>query len=144
MSAGLPSGDWWVAGPAVAEAEDADVELDEEVERFCTGRGLWPGLGGLADRRDHDGAGCADQGAVLTARRAAAGAAVAGAAASARASDVITAAAAAARVARVICACLMGFPLARFLRSLMRPQDMGHSFTADCRRRNTPARLESP
>jgi hypothetical protein len=42
LSAGLPGADWWVAGAAVAEAEDADVELDE-VQRFCTERGLWPG-----------------------------------------------------------------------------------------------------
>ena len=32
LSAGLPGADWWVAGAAVAVAEDADVELDE-VER---------------------------------------------------------------------------------------------------------------
>jgi hypothetical protein len=43
LSAGLPGADWWVAGPTVAKAEDADVELDE-VERFCTEHGLWPGL----------------------------------------------------------------------------------------------------
>jgi hypothetical protein len=43
LSAGLPGADWWVAGPAVAEAEDADVELDE-VGRFCTEHGPWPGL----------------------------------------------------------------------------------------------------
>jgi hypothetical protein len=41
LSAGLPGADWWVSGAAVAEAEDADVELDE-VERFCTEHGLWP------------------------------------------------------------------------------------------------------
>jgi hypothetical protein len=41
LSAGLPGADWWVAGAAVASAEDADVELDE-VERFCTEHGLWP------------------------------------------------------------------------------------------------------
>ena len=40
-SAGLPGADWWVAGPTVAEAEDADVEL-AEVERFCTEHRLWP------------------------------------------------------------------------------------------------------
>lgn len=40
LSAGLPSADWWVAGAAVARAEDADVELDE-VERFYTERDLW-------------------------------------------------------------------------------------------------------
>jgi hypothetical protein len=39
LSAGLPGADWWVAGPAVATAEDADVELDE-VGRFCTEHGL--------------------------------------------------------------------------------------------------------
>jgi hypothetical protein len=43
LSAGLPGADWWVAGAAVAKAEDADVEL-AEVERFYTGLGLWPGL----------------------------------------------------------------------------------------------------
>lgn len=43
LSAGLPGADWWVAGAAVAKAEDADVELDE-VGRFCTQHGLWPGL----------------------------------------------------------------------------------------------------
>lgn len=41
LSAGLPGADWWVAGAAVAEAVDADVELDE-VERFCTQHGLLP------------------------------------------------------------------------------------------------------
>jgi hypothetical protein len=41
LSAGLPGADWWVAGPAVAKPEDADVELDE-VDRFCTEHGLWP------------------------------------------------------------------------------------------------------
>jgi hypothetical protein len=43
LSAGLPGADWWVAGAAVATADDADVELDE-VERFCTEHGLSPGL----------------------------------------------------------------------------------------------------
>jgi hypothetical protein len=42
LSAGLAGSDWWVAGPAVSVAEDADVELDE-VERFCTEHQLWPG-----------------------------------------------------------------------------------------------------
>jgi hypothetical protein len=42
LSAGLPGADWWVAGAAVARAENADVELDE-VGRFCTEHGLWPG-----------------------------------------------------------------------------------------------------
>lgn len=41
VSAGLPGADWWVEGPAVAEAEEAEVEL-AEVERFCTEYGLWP------------------------------------------------------------------------------------------------------
>jgi len=40
LSAGLPGADWWVAGGAVASAEDADVELDE-VEQFYTERDLW-------------------------------------------------------------------------------------------------------
>jgi hypothetical protein len=40
LSAGLPGADWWVAGAAVARAEDARVELDE-VERFFTERDLW-------------------------------------------------------------------------------------------------------
>jgi hypothetical protein len=30
-------------GAAIARAEDAEVELDD-VERFCTERGLWAGL----------------------------------------------------------------------------------------------------
>lgn len=41
-SAGLPGADWWVAGSAVTEAADAEVDL-EEVSRFCTEHGLWPG-----------------------------------------------------------------------------------------------------
>jgi hypothetical protein len=40
LSAGLPGADWWVAGLAVASADDADVELDE-VERLYTERDLW-------------------------------------------------------------------------------------------------------
>jgi hypothetical protein len=39
LSAGLPGADWWVAGPVVTKAEDADVELDE-VELFRTEHGL--------------------------------------------------------------------------------------------------------
>lgn len=39
-SAGLPGAEWWVAGPAVERAEDADVDLDA-VEQFFTGLGLW-------------------------------------------------------------------------------------------------------
>src|SRR5690349_1771755 len=33
VSAGLPGAEWWVAGPAVGRAEDANVDL-AEVERF--------------------------------------------------------------------------------------------------------------
>lgn len=44
LSAGLPGADWWVAGAAAAEAEDADVELDE-VEHFCNDHDLWSQLG---------------------------------------------------------------------------------------------------
>lgn len=40
LSAGLPGADWWVAGSAVARAEDADVELDE-VQRLYTEHNLW-------------------------------------------------------------------------------------------------------
>jgi carboxymethylenebutenolidase len=40
LSAGLPGADWWVAGRAVDQAEDADVELDE-VERLYTEHGMW-------------------------------------------------------------------------------------------------------
>lgn len=40
LSAGLPGADWWVAGDAVARAEDADVELGE-VERLYTEHNLW-------------------------------------------------------------------------------------------------------
>jgi len=40
LSAGLPGASWWVAGKAVAQAEDADVELSE-VERLYTEHGLW-------------------------------------------------------------------------------------------------------
>jgi hypothetical protein len=43
VSAGLPGAPWWVAGPVVDRAEDADVDLDE-VEQFFTGLGLWDGL----------------------------------------------------------------------------------------------------
>jgi hypothetical protein len=39
LSAGLPGADWWVAGPVVDRAEDADVELDE-VEGFLVDHGL--------------------------------------------------------------------------------------------------------
>lgn len=43
LSAGLPGADWWVAGAVAANAEDAEVELDE-VERFYTERDLWSSL----------------------------------------------------------------------------------------------------
>jgi hypothetical protein len=43
LSAGLPGADWWVAGPVVDRAENADVDLDE-VEQFFTGLGLWASL----------------------------------------------------------------------------------------------------
>ena len=41
LSAGLPGADWWVAGRAVDQAEDAEVELDE-VERLYTAHDMWP------------------------------------------------------------------------------------------------------
>ncbi|HEV2450731.1 MAG TPA: hypothetical protein VGS62_02240 [Streptosporangiaceae bacterium] len=40
LSAGLPGAEWWVAGRAVDQAEDADVELDE-VERLYTEHEMW-------------------------------------------------------------------------------------------------------
>jgi hypothetical protein len=40
LSAGLPGAEWWVAGKAVDQAEDADVELNE-VERLYTEQGMW-------------------------------------------------------------------------------------------------------
>ncbi len=43
LSAGLPGAEWWVAGPAVDRADDADVELDE-VQRLFTSAGLWERL----------------------------------------------------------------------------------------------------
>jgi hypothetical protein len=43
LSAGLPGADWWVAGPAVATAQDADVELGA-VEDLYTEHGLWDDL----------------------------------------------------------------------------------------------------
>lgn len=43
LSAGLPGAEWWVAGPAAAAAENADVELDE-VERLYTEHNLWDDL----------------------------------------------------------------------------------------------------
>jgi hypothetical protein len=40
LSAGLPGAEWWVAGTAVGQAEEAKVELDE-VGRLYTERGMW-------------------------------------------------------------------------------------------------------
>ena len=40
LSAGLPGADWWVAGRAMGQAEDAQVELDE-VKRLYTEHGMW-------------------------------------------------------------------------------------------------------
>ena len=40
LSAGLPGADWWVAGRAVDQAGDADVELGE-VARLYTEHDLW-------------------------------------------------------------------------------------------------------
>ena len=44
LSAGLPGADWWVAGPATANARDADVEVDE-VDKLFTENGLWHSIG---------------------------------------------------------------------------------------------------
>jgi hypothetical protein len=41
LSAGLPGADWWLAGHAVDQAEDAEVELGE-VERLYTAHDMWP------------------------------------------------------------------------------------------------------
>ena len=43
LSAGLPGADWWVAGRAVDQAEDAEVELDE-VERLYTEQNMWESI----------------------------------------------------------------------------------------------------
>jgi hypothetical protein len=40
LSAGLPGAPWWVAGRAVDQAADAEVELDE-VGRLYTEHGMW-------------------------------------------------------------------------------------------------------
>lgn len=45
-SAGLPGADWWVAGPADADADDAAVELDA-VDALYTEHDLWPAALGL-------------------------------------------------------------------------------------------------
>ena len=42
-SAGLPGAEWWLAGPAVASAQAAEVDL-HEVARFFTENGLWSNL----------------------------------------------------------------------------------------------------
>ncbi len=44
LSAGLPGADWWVAGPATADARDADVELGD-VGKLFTENGLWGSIG---------------------------------------------------------------------------------------------------
>jgi hypothetical protein len=43
LSAGLEGAEWWVAGPAVVRARDAEVELGE-VQRFLSMHGLWESL----------------------------------------------------------------------------------------------------
>jgi len=40
LSAGLPGAEWWVAGRAVDQAEDAEVELNE-VGRLYTEQNMW-------------------------------------------------------------------------------------------------------
>jgi hypothetical protein len=40
LSAGLPGGDWWVAGKAADRPEDADVELGE-VRRLYAEHDMW-------------------------------------------------------------------------------------------------------
>jgi len=39
-SAGLPGAEWWVAGPAISDPRNADVEL-EDVVALYTENGLW-------------------------------------------------------------------------------------------------------
>ncbi len=46
LSGGLPGAEWWVAGKAVDQAEDAEVEL-AEVERLYTERDMWDTAFGL-------------------------------------------------------------------------------------------------
>jgi hypothetical protein len=43
LSAGLPGAKWWVAGRAVDQAEDAEVELNE-VERLYTEHNMWDSI----------------------------------------------------------------------------------------------------
>jgi hypothetical protein len=43
LSAGLPGAKWWVAGGAVNQAEDAEVELNE-VERLYTEHNMWEAI----------------------------------------------------------------------------------------------------
>ncbi len=43
LSAGLEGADWWVAGTAVSNAEDAEVDV-EQVQRFLTAHALWDDL----------------------------------------------------------------------------------------------------
>ena len=43
LSAGLPGAPWWVAGPAVERAEQAEVDLDQ-VQAFFTDNQLWDRL----------------------------------------------------------------------------------------------------
>lgn len=45
-SSGLPGADWWVAGPVVADADAAAVELDA-VDALYTEHDLWPAAFGL-------------------------------------------------------------------------------------------------
>lgn len=40
LSAGVSGSDWWLAGPVVNQAENAEVELDE-VKRFCDEHDIW-------------------------------------------------------------------------------------------------------
>jgi hypothetical protein len=46
LSAGLPGAEWWVAGRAVDQPEDAEVELNE-VERLYTEQTMWDSVFGL-------------------------------------------------------------------------------------------------
>jgi hypothetical protein len=44
-SAGLPGAEWWVAGSACGNPQNADVELDD-VDALYTENGLWPAVFG--------------------------------------------------------------------------------------------------